>query len=96
MCDIQSSVIHSSTTGLPPDVAPSSVLWDLASSGDLPWGAMPAYQGHPLWEAAHSPHPQYQQELFGAFGPDFWSGGGGKAGVPAHMVPGSRWGRRQE
>ena len=93
MCDIQSSVIHSSTA--PPlhqqDLTPTS-LWDLAASSELAWGGMPNYQGHPLWEAAHhgTVHPaQYQPELFG-FGPEFW-GGTGKGGVPAHLVPGSRY-----
>jgi len=92
MCDIQSSVIHSSTA--PPlhqqELTPGS-LWDLAASSELAWGGMPNYQGHPLWEAAHhgTVHPaQYQPELFG-FGPEFW-GGTGKGGVPAHLVPGSR------
>jgi hypothetical protein len=107
MCDIQSSVIHSSTAGglpahhqelpspacrrLPPqhqELTPGA-LWDLASS-ELAWGAMPNYQAHPLWEAAASHHPaQYQPDIFG-FGPDFWGGGSGKGGVPAHLVPGSR------
>ena len=93
MCDIQSSVIHSSTA--PPlhqqELTPGS-LWDLAASSELAWGGMPNYQGHPLWEAAHhgTVHPaQYQPELFG-FGPEFW-GGTGKGGVPAHLVPGSRY-----
>ena len=45
MCDIQSSVIHSSTA--PPlhqqDLTPTS-LWDLAASSELAWGGMPNYQ----------------------------------------------------
>ena len=88
MCEVQSSVIHSSTTQ---DQSSSSVhpapgstsLWDLASS-ELAWSAaagVPAapYQPHPLWAAGASDasppgHPgQYQPELFG-FGGDFWSG----------------------
>ena len=93
MCDIQSSVIHSSTASLHPhqELTPGS-LWDLASS-ELSWGAMPGYQAHPLWEAgaSHAAHPaQYQPELFG-FGAEFWGGGGGKGGVPPHLVPGSRY-----
>jgi len=77
MCDIQSSVIHSSTTphltpsSLSQDLTPGS-LWELASS-ELAWGGMP-YQPHPLWDGPHGPHPaQYQPELFG-FGPEFWPG----------------------
>ena len=94
MCDIQSSVIHSSTAPPlhPQELTPGS-LWDLAASSELAWTTgMPNYQGNALWEAAHhgTVHPaQYQPELFG-FGPEFW-GGTGKGGVPAHLVPGSRY-----
>lgn len=100
MCDIQSSVIHSSTPGAVlahPELQRQEAgsLWDLASS-ELAWGGMPAYQGHPLWDAAAASHgavhpAQYQADLFG-FGAEFW-GGGGKAGVPPHLVPGSRCGQ---
>ena len=77
MCDIQSSVIHSSTTphltpsSLTQDLTPGS-LWELASS-ELAWSGMP-YQPHPLWDGPPGPHPaQYQPELFG-FGGEFWPG----------------------
>jgi len=77
MCDIQSSVIHSSTTphltpsSLSQDLTPGS-LWELASS-ELAWSGM-AYQPHHLWDPSHGPHPaQYQPELFG-FGGEFWPG----------------------
>eukprot|EP00090_Calanus_glacialis_P017874 TRINITY_DN27736_c0_g1_i1.p1 TRINITY_DN27736_c0_g1~~TRINITY_DN27736_c0_g1_i1.p1 ORF type:complete len:224 (-),score=65.09 TRINITY_DN27736_c0_g1_i1:156-827(-) len=94
MCDIQSSVIHSSTT---PHLTPSSLsqdpltpgsLWELASS-ELAWSGMP-YQPHPLWDGPHGPHPaQYQPELFG-FGAEFWpgprSGGLSRANLPYQRV----------
>ena len=66
MCDIQSSVIHSSTTPgssaqVTTELSPGS-LWELASS-ELAWGGMPYQACHPLWEGGHPSHPlgsQYQ------------------------------------
>ena len=87
MCELQSSVIHSSTTT---QANHPGSLWDLATAGaDLAWGAgaglTTPYQPHPLWGAAaaattadtppgHAHSGQYQPEPLFGLGGDFWAG----------------------
>ena len=85
MCEVQSSVIHSSTCPPAPAVpelacpATPAQLWELCHTSELAqhWSAMPGYQHSLVWDPSHSPHTaaaQYQQDLF-SFPGEFWPSG---------------------